>query len=229
MTVADPQLPDPELAPKRLAILEAGAGISLIAALLALFLFGWIAEDVRHGETVNFDLAVRTWVHQFASPTMTRIMNVISLLGYQILIAQLVVALAVFLCMHWLRPAAWLAVTMAGALALDLGLKDAFHRARPQPFFGAALHSYSFPSGHALCSFCFYAVLAGLTAARAKPLALRLAVGALAAALVVAIGLSRVYLGVHYASDVLGGYLAATVWVSAILVLDRWRQHRRNY
>lgn len=221
-------LPERERVPKQRALLEAGAGISLIAALLSLFLFGWIAEEVRHGDTTRFDLAVRAWIHQFASPAMTRAMTVISMLGYKILIAELVVALVVFLYLRWRRAAALLAVTMAGALVLDLALKYAFHRPRPQVFFGAEPHSYSFPSGHALCSFCFYVVMAGLIAARTQSLALRVMVGALAAALVIAIGLSRVYLGMHYPSDVLGGYLAAAVWVSAMLVLDRWRVNRRK-
>jgi undecaprenyl-diphosphatase len=222
----DPQLPDPERAPRRLAIAEAGIGLSLIVALLSLFLFGWIAEEVRHGETASFDLAVRSWIHQFASPAMTRAMTVISMLGYKILIAELLGAIIVFLCLRWRRAAGWLAITMAGELALDLALKYAFHRPRPQVFFGAEPHSYSFPSGHALSSFCFYVVMAGLIAARVRSLALRIAAGVLAAVLVIAIGISRVYLGMHYPSDVLGGYLAAAVWVSAMLVLDRWRMNR---
>src|SRR5215470_8649689 len=181
----DLQLPEPERAPRPRRLLRAGVGASLIAALSSLFLFGWIAEEVRHGETASFDLAVRSWIHQFASPAMTRVMTVISMLGYKILIAELIVALAVFLYLRWRRAAAWLAVTMAGALALDLALKYAFHRPRPTPFFGAALHSFSFPSGHALCSFCFYAVLAGLIAARVRSLALSILVGIMAAVLVI--------------------------------------------
>jgi undecaprenyl-diphosphatase len=167
-------------------------------------------------------------VHQFASPGMTRAMTAISLLGYNILIVELAFALAVFLYLRWRRAAGWLAVSMAGALALDLALKYTFHRPRPQPFFGAEPPSYSFPSGHALCSFCFYAVLAGLIAARTRSLALRVAVGIAAAALVVAIGISRIYLGMHYPSDVIAGYLAAAVWVTTLLVLDRWRLRRRR-
>ncbi len=224
----DPQLTDPERAPKRWTIVEAGIGLSLAAALLSLFLFGWIAEEVRHGETANFDLAVRSWIHEFASPAMTRAMTAVSTLGYKILIAELLVAIIVFLYLRWRRAAGWLAVTMAGALALDLALKYAFHRARPQVFFGAEPHSYSFPSGHALCSFCFYVVMAGLIAARVRSLMLRIAVGVLAAMMVIAIGVSRVYLGMHYPSDVLAGYLAAAVWVSALLVLDHWRMNRRK-
>ncbi len=220
--------PEPTLPPAPLLELEAGVILSLTAAVLSLFLFAWIANEMRQGDTLRFDLAVRSWVHQFASPGMTRAMTVISLLGYNVLILELVLALAFFLYLRWRHAAGWLAISMAGALALDLALKYAFHRTRPQPFFSAPLNSYSFPSAHALCSFCFYCVLAGLIAARTRSLILRLAVGIAAAALVIAIGLSRIYLGMHYPSDVIAGYLAAAVWVASLLVLDRWRQRRRR-
>jgi undecaprenyl-diphosphatase len=70
-------------------------------------------------------------------------------------------------------------------------------------------------------------VLAGLIAARTRSPALRVTVAVIAAVLVLAIGVSRVYLGMHYPSDVIAGYLAAAVWVTGLLVLDRWRQVRR--
>jgi undecaprenyl-diphosphatase len=206
--------------------MEATVLLSLALAMLSLFLFAWIANEMREGDTARFDLAVRSWVHQFASPGMTRVMTAISLLGYNLLIAELVLAIAILLFLGWRHAAGWLAVSVAGGLALDLALKYAFHRARPQPYFGAAPLSYSFPSGHALCSFCFYFVLAGLIAARTRSLFLRVAAGIAAAVLVMAIGLSRIYLGVHYPSDVIAGYLAAAVWVTTLLVLDRWRLGR---
>jgi len=69
-------------------------------------------------------------------------------------------------------------------------------------------------------------VLAGLIAARTRSPVLRVGVGVIAATLVAAIGLSRIYLGMHYPSDVVAGYLAAAMWVSGLLVLDRWRKVR---
>lgn len=222
------ELPAPERSHQPSPLLETLVVAGLAVSALSLFLFAWIAEEMAAGATANFDLGVRAWVHQFASPGMTRVMTAISLLGYDILIVELVLALALFLYLGWKHAAAWLAVSTAGSLILDLILKYAFHRPRPQPYFAPAPHSFSFPSGHSLVSFCFYAVLAGLIAARTRSMALRIAVGVMAALLVGAIGLSRIYLGMHYPSDVIAGYLGAAIWVSTLLVLDRWRIHRRR-
>jgi undecaprenyl-diphosphatase len=227
MPQLDP-LPQAEEQAQPLKLLETVAVAALLTAIVCIFLFGWIAGEMLEGDTRAFDFAVRNWVHSLASPGLTRALTAISLLGYDVLIVELVVAVVIFLWLRWRRAAGWLALSMAGALALDLALKFAFRRQRPQPFFGDAPHSFSFPSGHALCSFVFYAVLAGLIAQRIQPQWLRVAVGVAAAALVAAIGLSRIYLGVHYPSDVIAGYLAAAIWVSALLVLDHVRKVRKS-
>jgi undecaprenyl-diphosphatase len=133
-----------------------------------------------------------------------------------------------FLHFRWRRAAVWLLVTLLGALILDVTLKLAFHRARPNPFFGPIPDTYSFPSGHSLFSFCFYGVLAGLLADRARSVSLRVVIWAIAALLVLAIGVSRIYLGVHYPSDVLAGYLVGTIWTAGMVALDRVRQKRRR-
>lgn len=221
MTESDQQhLPEPEEAPQPARLIEGLALAGLLAAVLSLFLFAKLAGEMREGETAGFDSAVRTWVHHFASPGMTQAMKFVSLLGYDILVAELVIAFLIFLRIGWRRAAIWLAVTMAGAVLLDVTLKHVFHRQRPVPYFGDAPHSYSFPSGHALASFCFYGVLAGLIADRVERLSVRIAVGVLAGLLVLAIGISRIYLGVHYPSDVVAGYIAAAMWVGTMLVID---------
>lgn len=222
------QIAGPEEAPKPTALFDAAILASLAVAVLALFLFAWLGSEVIQGDTRHFDQVVREWAHRFASPGMTRAMNAVSLLGYNVLIVELVIAFAVFAWLRWKRAAVWLAVAMTGSLALDLSLKYAYHRTRPIAFFGVAPRSYSFPSGHALCSLCFYGVMAGLVSARTKSLAWRLAIWTAAAVLVIAIGFSRIYLGVHYPSDVLAGYLAATVWVGAVIVLDHVLKVRRS-
>jgi membrane-associated phospholipid phosphatase len=218
----------PEETPKPTPLFEAAILASLGTAVLALFLFAWLGSEMLEGDTQHFDQVVREWVHRYASPGMTRAMSAISLLGYNVLIVELVIALVVFAKLHWRRAALWLAVAMTGSLVLDLTLKYIYHRARPTAYFGMAPHSYSFPSGHALCSFCFYSVMAGLLSARIKSLAWRLLIWVAAVALVIAIGVSRIYLGVHYPSDVAAGYLAATVWVGTVIVLDHVRRVRKG-
>ena len=220
-------LPAAEKTPGPPALIDFLGLISLGFAALSLFLFAWLAEEMRENDVMRFDSAIRTWVHGFASPRLTQAMTIISLFGYNVLVVGVIVSLIVFLWIRWRRAAALMAITMMGAGILDASLKQAFHRVRPQVFFGMAPTNYSFPSGHALASFCFYSVLAGLIAHRVKSMRLRLAVGVLAALIIAAIGLSRIYLGMHYPSDVVAGYLAAAMWVSTVLSLDSYRVRRR--
>jgi undecaprenyl-diphosphatase len=83
---------------------------------------------------------------------------------------------------------------MAGAMVLESALKYAFHRARPEPFFGAAPASYSFPSGHALFAASFYFVLASVVTERIRSGVMRALIWLATALLVAAIGFSRIYL-----------------------------------
>lgn len=155
-------------------------------------------------------------------------MIAISFLGGDGLTAAAILSVIAFLSLHWRREALWMVVTILGALVLDLSLKYAFHRPRPVPFFVPVPYTYSFPSGHSLFSFSFYGVLAGLLTRRIRSRMLRVLIWTLAAVLVAAIGLSRIYLGVHYPSDVIAGYLAASLWVSTLVALDRVRVQRKN-
>ena len=218
-----PEFTGPESAPRFVEVLEFPL-ISLAVALLATLLFAWLAESVWARHTARFDSAVRAAVHGVATPALTRLMFAISFMGSGGLIACALLAFASFRRFLWRRAAIWLAVGLAGALVLDLSLKLAFHRPRPVPFFGPVPSTYSFPSGHSLFSFCFYGVLAGLLVQRARSRWLRVLLGTTAALLVLAIGFSRIYLGVHYPSDVLAGYLVGTIWVASMLALDRMRR-----
>ena len=166
---------------------------ALLIAATALFLFGWLAEEMLEGDTQQFDAFVRTAVHQLATPGLTRLMQVFSFLGSVAAVtAMCLVAICVFLYFHRIRTAALLAITMLGVAALDVALKHAFHRPRPVAFFGASPSSYSFPSGHALGSLCFYGMLAAILAARARGRGAKFCVWMAAVVLVGMIGLSRI-------------------------------------
>ena len=228
MTSARPDLPRVEKAPAQPPVAQGLMVGSLVAAILATVLLGWLASEVFAGDTAQFDQWARASLHRFASPALTRAMTGVSFLGFQFLYGAVPAVLIFFGLLRWKRAATWLAITIAGALLLNITLKWAFHRPRPEPWYGVAPHSYSFPSGHALMSFCFYGVLAGLVADRLRSRTLRLLCWSVATALIVLIGISRIYLGVHYASDVLAGYLTAAMWVAIVLAMDRWRMIRRR-
>jgi hypothetical protein len=159
----------------------------LATSVVALLLFAWLTEEVFENEARGVDLSVRAAVHHLASPTLTATMSEVSLLGSYGLAVLFVVAMLGFWMARRRRAAVLLLLCMAGALVLNISLKFAFNRARPQAFFGTDPHTPSFPSGHALMSFCFYFVIAGLLASRSRSNAVRVAIWAIAALIVVAV------------------------------------------
>jgi undecaprenyl-diphosphatase len=202
--------------------------LGLLGAALGLVLFGWLADSVVRGATLQADLHIRTAVHQFSSPELTRAMLIVTSLGSPIFLAAATgLAVISFLSLNWHRGALWMLIAMAGAGVLDVAMKHSFHRPRPAPFFGYLLpHSESFPSGHALASLCFYGIVAALLSARVRTRGLQVSFWVVAAAVTIAIGFSRIYLGVHYFSDVLGGYLAAGVWLGSLMATDQFYGRR---
>lgn len=195
---------------------------SLASSVIFLALFGWIAEEVFEGELQKFDFHIRNFVHHLATPALTKIMQGFTELGSVGVLSILFgIALVCFVLAKLRGPAVWLFVAMVGAIVLEVTLKLVFHRARPEPYFGPMPRSYSFPSGHAMGSFVFYGVIAGVLCARINSQLTRVMIWSATALLVTAIGFSRIYLGVHYPTDVIAGYAAGAMWVSALLFLDR--------
>jgi undecaprenyl-diphosphatase len=201
----------------------------LIAAIGALLLFAWIAEELPEGDTIGFDSAVRGFVHDHSAAWLTLVMQGFSFLGSTIILS--IGSLAVLVILYRTRhrhSAVLFAVTMMGATILNFVLKISFVRERPVPYFDTPLPtSYSFPSGHALFSLCFYGSLAWVWAAHPIGDRKKIAAWIVALFLIFFIGLSRVYLGVHYPSDVVAGYLAAFVWVSAVFGTDVWLEKEK--
>lgn len=202
----------------------------LILAIFALFFFAWLAEEVFEGATANFDEQIRAFVHQFASPPLTGLMETASFLGSTLFLMALgVIMTIIFIFAKRRRAIALFGITMAGAIVLNFALKNAFHRPRPQPFFNVTLPtSYSFPSGHALFSVCFYGGLAWILTRWCQNRILSTAIWVTTIFLIFLIGLSRIYLGVHYPSDVVAGYAAAFVWVFAVVFSDYFLRHRNG-
>lgn len=228
MSGAD-SIEDPTDAPAPLIGLELGIGILL--ALVAGAFFGWLGEEVLEGDTQAMDDRIRLLINRHATPTWTEIMIFASVWGAPRrlgIIAALVTV--IFLARGWRRGSLLVVITLLGGALLDGGLKLMFGRARPVAFFEdyPSPSSFSFPSGHALFATAFFGGIAVLLWARLRHPALRLAVGLAAVACIMLIGFSRIYLGVHYPTDVAGGFAAGTVWVGAVALGDRLAAHRRR-
>jgi undecaprenyl-diphosphatase len=201
----------------------------LLAAAASLALFTWLGREILEG-VPTLDGHLRQTVHSVASPRLTTIMRLASRLGGPMVLvpAGLLLAL-VFLIRQWHRGAVLGLVTIAGAGLLNLLLKLSFDRIRPTPFFDYPLPtSASFPSGHALFSASFIGGLAVLVSHRVRHKLVRAAIWTIAIGVIALVGFSRIYLGVHYPSDVLAGFAAATVWVATVAFGDRLAQHRRR-
>src|SRR2546425_12108472 len=204
--------------------------IGLAISLAGLWLFGGVTEDVIHHDPLTqFDATLLEWVHTHATPAGYAVFNAISLLGSPVTPTILALGVGLLLAARrpWVLLARWLAAFAGGGL-LDAALKLAIRRPRP-PYAAAFLHdaTWCFPSCHAMGSLIGYGMLAYLlvvlcTHRRSTRISIVLG----AALLIVAIGFSRLYLGVHYFSDVVGGYAAGVLWLSACIsgleVARRW-------
>ena len=205
-------------------------GLLIVTGCSCLFI-ALAAGILIGGPLVRFDRWAANGLHAYASDAsdLTYTFRVISALGSleALALVSVLVAVVLLLHRHWSTLAAWL-VAVLGGEGLNLLLKDLF--ARPRPHFEHPLvaeTSLSFPSGQAMESLVAYGMLSYLLAVlilrgRAKR---AVAVGG-ASVLVILIGFSRLYLGAHYPSDVVGGFAAGGAWLSA--VITGWEAIRRR-
>jgi undecaprenyl-diphosphatase len=187
--------------------------LAVLLAVAAAVVFGVLGEAIEDREPVAVDSGAAQFLHGFSSPPLDTAMMLASFLGSAYFVVPLLALVAVLLLRRRrLAEVLYLSTAYAGSGALNYVLKVFFHRMRPDLPWSPGANDFSFPSGHAMNSFTFYVGLAAvvwLVAGRRFGIA-TLAGGLLVVALV---GLSRVYLGYHYVSDVLGGYSAALLWL----------------
>lgn len=202
--------------------------ITLLSSALMLILFAVLAwQTIFRHATAIFDNAFIWLIRYFASPNLDKVMITITNLGfgltYGVLVLATVVILAIF--RRWLELKA-LIICLVGGAALNEILKQAFERARPESFPIVSALGFSFPSGHAMVSLCFYGILAFLIV-RKRSWRWKITGAVVAALLIMAIGVSRIYLGVHYPSDIVAGYAAGATWLGfSISLLMWWEQER---
>ena len=201
----------------------------LAVAALAMWGFATIAQEVWEKETYAFDTSILLYLRSLHDPLRDRVMLAFTFFGEPNLLLALSVSLGIIL---WVRKhrseATTIAVTGAGALGLNILLKQLFARARPQLWERTVdVRFYSFPSGHAMISMVIYGLLGYLLGSRFPKQ--RWWIYSLTVILVAIIGLSRLYLGVHWPTDIIAGYTAGLVWlIACIYSLEVWKQFRAS-
>ena len=218
----------------RLALSEIGATVALGVIALGVLLFGVIADETFEGETRGFDESILLALREpgdAANPIgpvwFEHAVADITALGGYVILTLLVVGVAIYLLANGKRGTALLVVGAVGSgTLLSEGLKLGFARPRPDLVAHLAeVQSASFPSGHAMVSAIAYLTLGVLLARAHERRRTKILVMTYAITLTLLIGLSRIYLGVHWPTDVLAGWALGAAW-SALWWLAAWQLQR---
>lgn len=188
--------------------------------LVPLFGFGMLAEDVLDQNLLAFDRPVLLFLHAHATYTLSRIMVWSSRAGSALVIVPVIIMVGIYLFRQRVQARTWFWVlSVCGAALLNFLAKYSFARARPSLWVSILPETtYSFPSGHAMESMAVVTAVICLVWNKGN---WRWASIALGLIFVLLVGVSRVYLGVHYPSDVLAGWLASFAWVVGLAMLRK--------
>ncbi|QKS45823.1 phosphatase PAP2 family protein [Paenibacillus cellulosilyticus] len=205
--------------------------LSYAALLTGVFLV--IALLISRKQMAAFDNELTTLVLRIYSPEATTVMKGFTFAGSSLCVTIIAILIIIMLLVIGYRRELifYMGVIVCSGL-LNLVLKMIFHRARPDLHRIVEATGYSFPSGHSMSAFTLYGITIYFLWKHARHAWLRVTIVLVGAVMILMIGISRIYLGVHYPSDVIGGYVIAAAWLTASIgpyerfLEKRWRSRR---
>lgn len=207
-----------------------GLIIGLVALLVNVLMIVQLSATLIREEFFSFDKAVISTVRSFSSETMDVVMVFITELGSSFTLGTLLLVGMILLFLKRkdrLASLIFFLVVAGGGLVNSL-LKNLFERERPNVNRLIEIDGFSFPSGHSMGSMLFYGFLVYLLFRSKQRMQRKIGLGILLSIIILLIGISRIYLGVHYPSDVLAGFIAGFIWLCiCIIVLEaayKWKK-----
>lgn len=186
---------------------------ALVSCLVLAVVFGYVALSIGNGSIVQFDTTIIHFVQGAEAPWLTKVMKVFTTIGStKAVIAISAITLGLLLYFRQKVQTILFLIVIGGTAALNLVLKLFFQRARPDLNRLIEISGYSFPSGHTMMATSLYIILAFILWRNARKPG-RILYGISAIFMISMICISRIYLGVHYPSDIVGGISASTFWL----------------
>lgn len=206
-----------------MAVLSLQLVIVIVLSIAAIITFYKLSSLLLQNEIAHFDDTTYQYIRNFASPFLDHFMLVVTYMGNR----QFIIfpALALMIYYLFIKPHRWYSIKIPavaiGSITANLILKALYDRARPTVYQMIEASGLSFPSGHAMFNLSFYGLLIYIIQREMTNKPLKHGISILLVLLIFCIGISRVYLGVHYASDVLAGFSAGFLWlILALFVTD---------
>lgn len=206
---------------EQFALLSLELIVVITLSIFSILAFYKISSLLLDNEIAAFDESVYQYIKGLASPLIDKFMLWATFLGNR----QFIVVFCLCLMIYYLflRPHRWYSIKIPavaiGSISANIILKEIYDRSRPTAFQMIEASGLSFPSGHAMFNLSFYGLLIYIAHKEIQNKILRIVSIIFLSILILSIGLSRIYLGVHYASDVLAGFCAGFIWLIIALYI----------
>lgn len=203
--------------------------LAFILICITAFLFSWIAYKVHVNQFGQFDKTIISYVQSFINPKLDRIVKALTDFGSKKLIIPFAVTLmAVLLFLRKYALSLFVGFTSGVGSFLNTLLKTLFHRDRPNILPLITESGYSFPSGHSMSAMIFYGSVAYVIVHLTRVTSVKWLGVILLFVIIFAIGMTRIYLGVHFPSDVIGGFSFGAMWLLICITIFRYYEYKKD-
>ncbi|WP_239616520.1 phosphatase PAP2 family protein [Cohnella mopanensis] len=203
---------------------------SFLISFVCAIGFAIIAILIGESNISSFDNKWTTLIQGMENATLTTIMKFLTFIGQglSITVISIMIMIVLYAVLRYRWELFFFIGVVVGSSLLNVVLKTVFHRSRPTLHRIVDANGYSFPSGHSMAAFTLYGVLCFLLWKHARTSLARTLLIVSGSIMIAAIGVSRIYLGVHYPSDVIGGYLASGTWLAVSIGIYQRMLEKRS-